>query len=357
MSSKGWNIGINFKKIPLIGIVFVIVVFLGFLYMQGRFFQINKPILNNTGLNLNQENINAQEEKIKWLKRVDKIGVENAYKEFKDAYIESNFGIQHTVAHIFGSLLYEKVGLKGIAICDSTFAFGCFHSFFGAVLADQGPDVIKDLDKTCIEKYGPLGTGCQHGIGHGLMEFMGHNNLIKALDACGYTTQKIRKFGCTSGVFMEYNVPLTLDSVQAVTQTQPREFDLRHPYYPCPDVPDKFEESCYYELGQWWDKVFNMDYVKLGQLCGEIENRVNKESCFLGVGNVAAPSSQYIVEETINKCHKMPNQRGELICRAGASWSFFASPEYRNLAPDVCKGLTPDNRFTCTKESDLTKSN
>lgn len=355
MPNENWGIGVSLKKIPLTGIAFAVVLFLALLYIDGRVSQRNEPARGDTSLNSSRGNIDAQKEKIKWSKRIDQIGAGDAYKEFKDAYAASNFGIQHTAAHIFGSLLYEKVGLEGITICDSTFAFGCFHSFFGTILADKGLEVIKALDRSCIEKYGPLGTGCQHGIGHGLMEYMGHNNLVKALDACGYTTQKIRKFGCTSGVFMEYNVPLTLGSVEAVTQ--PREFDLRRPYSPCPDVPDKFQESCYYELGQWWDKIFNSDYVKLGRLCDGVDNRVNRESCFLGVGNVAAPSSEYIVGETINKCRKMPNKRGELICRAGASWSFFASPEYKRLAPDVCKGLMPDNQFTCTKESDLIKLN
>jgi hypothetical protein len=296
-------------------------------------------------------NFNPKTEGARWEARIDAVGGQAAWEEMKAAFASTGFGIQHSAAHLFGNMLYEKIGLGGVAVCDSTFAFGCYHSFFGGALAAQGPAIIRQLDAACIEKYGPLGTGCQHGIGHGLMEFYGQDRLVTALEGCASTTQVNPLFGCTGGVFMEYNVPIILDGTNAHTES--RRLDPAHPYAPCDSIPDRFRQSCHYEMGQWWDKVYGGDYATIGKLCAKIENSVYRESCYLGVGNVAAPSSNYDVKETIRKCELMPDADGRRTCRSGASWSFFAEPKSRALAPAVCEGLSDAEKIRCAKESDL----
>jgi len=284
---------------------------------------------------------------------IDKVGPEKAYEQFKADFADKHFGVQHTAAHVMGELLYEKAGVKGLSVCDSTFAFGCYHSFFGRALAEQGLGIIPELDAACIAKFGPLGTGCQHGIGHGLMEYFSHSGLLSALDSCSATTQKKALFGCTSGVFMEYNVPIIVTDKDAFTQ--PRALDKTKPYEPCPKLPVKYHESCYYEMAQWWDKENNFkdDYKKIGQLCQAIGEQPSRESCFLGAGNIAAPSSDYKVKEAIAKCKQMPSLESQMTCQSGASWSFYASVTYRNLAADVCKDLPADSQRRCVIKSDL----
>ena len=288
-----------------------------------------------------------------WLAQINDLGAAKAYEKFKETYAEENFGTQHSLAHVIGELIYEKEGIPGLAICDATFAFGCYHSFFGRALSEQGLEVIPELDKTCVEKFGPLGTGCLHGIGHGIREFMGPDRLVDALDACTLTTQIKELFGCTSGVFMENNVPIVITD-DAEPYTAARKLNSENPYEPCNTiVPEKFRKSCYYEMPQWWNQVFNFDYSKVGELCAGIPDAEQSKSCFLGAGNVAAPSSQYNVAQTIKLCDLMPSEEGVLLCRSGASWSFFAEPTARNLSPELCKGLGPEVESQCAKESDL----
>lgn len=296
---------------------------------------------------------NASEDKKKWAELMDEIGIEKAYRQFKSEYENIHFGRQHTMAHIIGELIYEKAGIQGIVFCDATFAFGCYHSFFGRALAEIGPDIISEMDKSCIDKFGPLGTGCQHGIGHGLMEYFGHDNLLAALDACSATFQKKPLFGCSSGVFMEYNVPIIITADN--TSTRPRMLDKSIPYNPCPGLPSKYQESCYYEIVQWWDKEGNYtgDYKKIGQLCQDILEQKNRESCFLGVGNMVAQSSEYDVTETVIKCGEMPIEDSRLLCRSGGSWSFFSSVRYMHLAPRVCDDLALGLKAKCVQDSDL----
>jgi len=293
------------------------------------------------------------DERIRWSKMMDEVGGVEAYQEFTRQYADKNFGVQHTMSHVIGELIYKKKGLSGLTICDNSFAFGCYHSFYGQALADKGLSVIPIADKFCVDKFGPLGTGCQHGIGHGLMEYYGPKKLTKALDACSMTTQLKKLFGCTSGVFMEYNVPILISATSA--ETVPRVLDKNRPYDPCPNVKEEYQESCYYEMAQWWDKstTFNGDYKKIGELCQALTLPLNRESCFLGVGNVAAPSSNYIVSETIKKCREMPTLESKIICQSGASWSFFSSVTYRSLAGEVCADLDANIKKKCVQQSDL----
>ncbi|MDP2735120.1 MAG: hypothetical protein Q8P12_02850 [bacterium] len=295
--------------------------------------------------------LDPAKEREHWTGLIDTKGAAAAYEDFKETFADSHFSLQHLNAHLFGELLYRKLGIEGIAVCDATFAFGCYHSFFGQALAEHGMAAVEQLDRACIDKFGEYGTGCQHGIGHGLLEYFGHRQLIAALEGCTFTTQVQKLFGCTSGVFMEYNVPIIITPEFA--RTEVRELDGEGPYAPCATiVPEGFRESCYYEMAQWWDKVYLGDYAKIGELCQGIALLKEQEPCYLGTGNVAAPSSDYDVASTIEKCEAMPTSEGEFLCRAGASWSFFAVPERRELAPLLCEGLGQD-AYRCAQKSDL----
>lgn len=319
-----------------------------------RLLENQETVKQSTAIAFENPLMKISETRDYWLQEINSLGAEAAYDKFKKTYAEKNFGIQHTLAHLMGELLYETQGIKGLAVCDSNFAFGCYHSFFGKVLSEKGLSIIPELDKVCVNKFGPLGTGCQHGIGHGLREFMGPDKVVDALEACTLTTQLKELFGCTSGVFMENNVPIVMSDTES-PRTEPRRLDPKNPYEPCNTiVPKKFRKSCYFEMPQWWNQVYHFNFAKVGELCSGIVDKEESKSCYLGAGGVAAPSSQYNVEETIKRCDLMPTEEGVFLCRSGASWGFFSEPSVRNLSPQVCKGLREEEmEHKCAKESDL----
>ncbi|MEX2437118.1 MAG: hypothetical protein WD509_00890 [Candidatus Paceibacterota bacterium] len=290
-----------------------------------------------------------------WRERMDGGEAGEVYRVFKDAYESVDFGKQHAAAHIIGELLYEKEGVDGLVVCDNTFAFGCFHGFFGNAIQEGGIGTIAQLDSTCLDKYGPYGTGCQHGIGHGILEYLGHDALIEGLEACEYTTQLQAHFGCTSGLFMEYNIPIVFSAEDVYSDI--RDADQENLYAPCNTiVPDKFKKSCYFELAQWWMQIFNNDHVKIGGLCDALEDKGNKKSCYLGFGTVSAYVSHYDVDRTIALCKESShgNTENELFCRASASWSFWAMPEHRQKSVALCENfIDTDTEYTCVQESDL----
>jgi hypothetical protein len=209
-----------------------------------------------------------------WEGRVKTLGSAGAWTELKQTYAKAGPGVQHTLAHLFGSILFEKNGLEGIAVCDAAFAYGCYHSFFGGALAAHGLDIVPSLVRDC---HGSL--GCEHGIGHGLMEFFGPGHFLEALEACPPETNPFR--GCAAGVFMEYNVPMALDG--DLSAPGPRRFDPAKPYDPCPQVPERFRAACYHELPAWWRQTYGLDEKVFREFCGEISLSSEREACLFGI--------------------------------------------------------------------------
>lgn len=263
------------------------------------------------------------------------VGSQRAYEELKMDYAQRRFEDQHAAAHIFGELLYEKEGTNGVIFCDESFDSGCSHGFFGTALSRQGVTKIKEFDRACIEKFG-AGSVCQHGIGHGLMEYFGRDNLLVALRACEQTTQKNPLHGCSAGVFMDYNISISF-SDNNVSAATIRTLNKNNPNEPCNTiVPEHFRSSCYFELAQWWKNVLGEDYGKMGQLCAQVHNKEQKESCYLGIGRIVTTSNEYDIAATIVSCKKMSEAEGELYCRVGAAQRFFAIDSYRAVALSLC---------------------
>jgi hypothetical protein len=282
--------------------------------------------------------------------RIEAVGPQAAYDELKLAF-KDDFGPSHMAAHVFGVLLYEHEGLPGIRVCDESFSFGCYHGFFGHAIGDRGFPVILELNRICLTEKDFSGTVCQHGIGHGLVELLGPYRLRDALRGCadlGKDSSSL--FGCAGGVFMEYHLPVP--DIEA-GKTVPRPLEPGNSYDPCTGdlVEEVFMPACYFGLGTWWDRVYNGDYGLIGTRCAAIKDAKYRTACFEGVGKIAAASSRYEVAPAIRKCELMPTPLGRVSCRAGASWSFFASAQRHDRAPELCDGLSPADRSSCLEEA------
>jgi hypothetical protein len=285
-----------------------------------------------------------------WVERIKKEGGAEAYGEFK-SYIEKlSWERKHVTMHIIGEALFDVLDVEGVTVCDSSVGFACFHGFFGRAVSVGGPSNIEKLDRTCVEAFGPLGTGCQHGIGHGILEYTGYERLNEALSLCKQTTQLEPLLGCTSGVFMEYNTPLVGIGDGLVPQT--REFDASDPYAPCPSVPAENQASCYFELGQWFLIVLQSDYERAGDVCGELSGEL-RTYCFLGVGSLTLILEDHSVERSLAVCAQF-SEDNELSCRAGVSWALYADPEYTERAAEACPYINAAQKEKCLTLADLT---
>ncbi len=271
------------------------------------------------------------------------------YGQVKDLATLVPYGRAHVGMHIFGETLFRVKGLDGVGVCDDSFGFGCFHGFFGIAIALEGPEILDDFDKACIAQYGELGLGCQHGIGHGLGEYYGPIGLTEQLAACEKLSWKGTFFGCSGGVFMEYNFPTMVGEDGGATQT--RQFDPQRQYAPCTDVADRFRQSCFLELASWYVQILDHDWKQIDALCTDIVADQDRRACFLGSGVAMVPEYKYDVQKAEELCSLFSSSEGTMLCLSGASWSFFAHPEHREKAKRICE--TASDSMRCARDSDL----
>jgi hypothetical protein len=270
---------------------------------------------------------------------------EDAYSRVKTFLADVPSVRQHSVSHIFGEVLYKEIGLSGMTVCDGSFGFGCYHGFFGSAVAREGEGIVKQLDDLCVARYGVMGLGCPHGIGHGLGEHFGPQNIESQLTHCEALSWKGRFFGCQGGVFMEYNQPTTVQNDAATTSV--RAYEESRPYGICLEVPVQFQPACFLEVSGWWEQTIGKDYARMSTLCDALTHEDNRESCFLGIGYTLVQSNGYDLMQTKESCSQMTHESDKVLCLAGASWSFFANPDYKDKAQQVC--VTQE----CQRKADL----
>lgn len=297
---------------------------------------------------INAQNYDVEADRHYWLDKLETGSPSGVYADFVAQNSNVPIGVQHVRAHVIGEALFEVLGIEGIAVCDSNFGFGCFHGLFTVGFASEGESFVEDADAFCVEKYGVLGTGCQHGIGHGIVEYVGRDRLNDALALCERTSQPTPLLGCTSGVFMEHNTPFTV--IPGVEPLPPYPYSNEQPYSRCNDVPEEYKKSCYYELGGWWEVVLKGDKKKMGELCDALLNETYRESCALGVGNIIGPTSNYNIEESARSCDLIP-ERIQVQCYAGAAWSMHANPEFTHRAELLCDYLQDDSEKSSCRQS------
>ncbi len=291
---------------------------------------------------------NASLEKNKWKQYIKKVGVEKGYTDFKNVYRHSSPYMQHTSMHTIGALLYEAKGLNGITTCDSTFAYGCYHGFFGEAIQKIGISKIPILDKLCIERVGIYESNCQHGIGHGILANVGNENITKSLYICDTLTTKKSISDCRSGIFMEYN----FNSMNH-TSTTIRELDPSSPYTPCSIIPKTYQDACYFSQPEWWNRVYKKDYQKIGQLCENLPISQRK-MCLRGMGRVAAFSSSFEIQETISKCNSISTKVGTTLCIIAARKTYMQNAKNLSMTKNeidrLCNLLPQSTKSTCLEK-------
>lgn len=288
-------------------------------------------------------------EKSLYEKRLREEEPNEIYKDLLTKYAGAKSDNQHRIAHIFGQILYFSQGSSGIGVCDSSFAFGCYHGFFNEALKKDGIESVQEMDQQCIKKFGEFNLGCQHGIGHGLAEYFGPNKINEALDICNSLQWKHQLMGCSGGVFMEATMPTLVDIPGAVSVKIP---DGNNPYTPCNKVKS-FIPECYYSLGIFFIRAYPHDPYQALKLCSEITNKFNKKICLMGAGNAIIADKRQNIDQAIKKCQMSPNKESEIACRSGAGWILFASQSTRQKSTDMCSGLNEDDASICIRETNL----
>ena len=226
-----------------------------------------------------------------------------AYSVFLNVAGAASAESAHTLSHDIGAILYERYGLDGLRYCSDDFAFGCYHGLAGRFIEEQGPAGITQLTAVC-EKYRPL--NCLHGVGHGLMAYMGNDHLNEAIIYC----PTIDSSPCTTGIFMEY----FLNTINPTDNARIVAYDDADPTAPCAVLTEmQYMGACHYNLPKLWRWWISQDtdgtadrFVSIGLLCEKVRDHAYRASCFAGAGALAAPLAEYDERATMDLCDTMP---------------------------------------------------
>ena len=280
-----------------------------------------------------------------WKETIEEKGGAEAYRLFLESTPANDIADTHTQAHVFGEALYTVSGIDGVAHCDSSFEFGCYHSFFGSAIYTEGIQALSLFDEACASAYAGENLPCQHGIGHGLRVYTGYEKLKDALVLCEEISwQPIG--GCSSGVFMEYNFH-TMESVgSGGYYVRPLESD---PYEPCSTVSQKHKQACYFDQVQWWLSIYSRDYSRVAELCDGLKGDFQfYDACVRGIGNYLAADVDLEPTKIHQKCNEaMYDDVSNALCHEGASWLVRGDGSGVADALLVCEGLVGDFRSDC----------
>jgi hypothetical protein len=280
----------------------------------------------------------------KYFNNIKNLGGESAYIEFQNEAQLIPVTTRHKNAHLFGEALYASEGTDGVTVCDTQFNYGCYHSFLGAAIQNEGIEIIPLLNDKCRDNLEEKGNSCPHGIGHGILSLIGYDfdNLTKSLEICSDLKLRDPYKGCLTGVFMEYffhNMILDTGSI--------KKYDPAHPYYPCYQVEGKYRQACFFQLSQWWLEAIpgkiEQRVTTVNTLCTEVTNQKNQDECYRGLGLIVLSFINIDVEYGKKICDSLSSRRASLNCRAGETiFLSTAASHLKHRAPELCQ----DSKFT-----------
>jgi hypothetical protein len=223
-----------------------------------------------------------------WRERFQTATIDDAYRAYLSEAATLPPDTAHTLAHIVGALLYERLGARGLSVCTADFSYGCYHGVAGNAVELGGISAMTSLMAACPDS---ARDDCLHGIGHGILSYYGNERVNDALKMCPERGHN-QTVGCRAGVMMEY----MRASLRKGEGKLLMPFDEHNPTKPCDGIAEEYKSVCYYELPSWWrawGMVRNADYMQqiefAGRLCADIEVVRLRTECFSGIeGQIAA---------------------------------------------------------------------
>jgi hypothetical protein len=224
-----------------------------------------------------------------WKTRVDKVGANIAYQEaVAGVPAGESLRTYHSVGHLVGAAIYERVGLDGITACDSRTVFGCFHEIVRLYMYEHPKSDLKALGDRCDQMLGRISWMCKHSIGHGLILENGRTleGLRTSLTQCDSVSTLDYMESCHAGAFMEYDYDMTIPG--DMQSARPIEND--NWYSPCRDVDDAYASQCLRRRPYWWIiAMTNMPledkYARMMSLCRDAPfGSEAKKQCIQAIG-------------------------------------------------------------------------
>lgn len=290
-----------------------------------------------------------------WGLVINENGAQDAYELLVQSTVSLNPSEAHGQAHSFGKALFEQEGVDGFKVCDSRLSYGCAHEFVGVAISLNGLEVIDEIFEACTTQE-PR-AGCTHGIGHGLIGYLGytHKNLQEAAYTCEVLGDSDYVSGCFSGALMEYNMRQLLELEGEATL---RPLTNENWHEPCGSFSGELQQACYLWQPQWWWLTLS-SHVRsapepllkdLLALCNSKKTpSESRDFCVAGVSQMIPSATLFKPEEIKNLCDSVSREES-LICRAFSANVLFNSGREAEAAT-VCEGLSEAEMDYCIKHT------
>lgn len=274
-----------------------------------------------------------------------------AWQYVKSTYTDSAGaalrGRAHDLAHFVGELIFKNQGLGGLSLCDTTFAFGCYHGFTEAAFQESlGP--LHDIARAC-EKIGSISSGpwasCLHGIGHGVATYFDAVELQPAIDTCNSLIHGATY--CHDGVFMEFSF-----------SAPPSFYNISEPLYPCTTIDPPYQPACARNQPHVMQQQFNMSKAAIAEACAKAGAAI-ADPCVDAIGFAIAHDSNGQAGAIAAECQKLGSQQLQTQCTAAAAGElvFQNFPNWQAAAPAACQSLPPPDQATCYQRIQTTAQN
>ncbi len=273
------------------------------------------------------------DERKKWQVELARSDARDAYTVFKNSFEDVNSPqVRHAGAHLFGELLYDRLQIDAISVCDSSFESGCYHGVLTKTLSNFGEDGIGLFFKACKTLPAPR-SGCVHSIGHGLVQLHGRQSLASSLAICESLEWDGTPFGCVGGVFMEYMFPNIFSDVGEVTQGDnvlPHDLGAL-----CGQLPDEYQDACYFQTVQAWRDILANDVKEIEKRCDNIRDLKLQKTCYFSIGATHVAVERQSAQSTHEYCMGLSESSHTLLCHAGSAFGYKLAGDTKQ-ANSIC---------------------
>lgn len=227
----------------------------------------------------------------------------------------------HISAHFIGAAALARRGDDAASAFGEGSSFGgggYYHGLMVQLLGRvSGSSMVGIVRETChapaIAATDFARIKCYHGAGHGFLVLSGHD-LPRALELCDEASvTEGEANNCSNGVFME-----NLGELYGLTSPGFRSpwLDENDLEFPCNRIVARHRAFCYSHVASRAGPVLRWDWRRLGELCGTLPARMNRQACFQSVGLWANARSNDDVDALLAACDRA--RAPQVNCVGGA---------------------------------------
>lgn len=287
---------------------------------------------------------NTPEKLTLYRRLIERVGVKQAQEDLFLSGLPFT-GETHLLNHLSGDYLYKTEGLAGILNCKDYFLSSCHHGLILNAIAKEGTESLSKIMDICYERGNPVSVQCAHGIGHGLLAWLGYKKLPAALMQCEFLhTQdpSFPIFNCQDGIFMENLWAVHEDG----KPSRDRWIREKERHYPCTEarLKESWRDACWSNQPSVMYQMFKGDLSQTAEGCEEAPEKY-RDMCFNGLARQIHPLTKGKVREVFSLCALLPENR------RSACASTIATSDYavggRKLPFEICAQSPAENKETC----------